>query len=58
MSGTGLSGGSLLGEIPALAAAYALSASETNAAMGEDRRLPDRRELRDPARLRAGGGEG
>lgn len=27
-------GGSLLGEIPALAAAYALSASETNAAMG------------------------
>ena len=29
-----ISGGSLLGEIPALATAYALSASETNAAMG------------------------
>ena len=29
-----VSGGSLLGEIPALATAYALSASETNAAMG------------------------
>ena len=29
-----VSGGSLLGEIPAIATAYALSASETNAAMG------------------------